>query len=396
MASWLTLVPGDTFAVYYSDDNVYHERLALWRLQDGVWFILTPDGDLYPEDLRCAGGDGPIRAKVKDRDFKYWSRVGGPAYRFASRLTDDDFKQRIREAYRQGLQEPAFDNNWRPAEILNMEGVRVSSSDFLGGLLVTRRLAGKQSGLAPVTGPASPGGTGFAAPCLHSLAPITRASHGKVWIATESLEGVMRGQSVEVDVATDVQFGDHTGLVSRNGCWLKVELIDRSEIEEFRKERDLYPSVNELRSSDMPDVKVEQEQAEDDGDARTLYVDYDEQGHRYKPWRKVCQEATECNFSDAPHEGPSTVLFLIKQMERNGGSPKLWLDLWSRSRGIAETDRVRHELRTWIAWIVDVRAPSAAVHTGLIFDPLHALWQDTAGLSSTGTRSLSADISLLL
>ena len=136
MASWLTLVPGDTLAVYYSDDKVYHERLALWRLQDAIWYILTPDNDVYPEDLRCAGGDGPTRVKIKDRDFKYWSRVGGPAYRFTSRPTDDEFKQRVREAFRQGLKQQGFDDRWRPSEILNMKGVRLAPGDFLGGLLV--------------------------------------------------------------------------------------------------------------------------------------------------------------------------------------------------------------------------------------------------------------------
>ena len=39
------------------------------------------------------------------------------------------------------------------------------------------------------------------------------------------------------------------------------------------------------------------------------------------------------------------MMFLIKQMERNGGSPKLWLEVWSRAKGIAEHDRAKHELR---------------------------------------------------
>ena len=103
MASWLTIVPGETLAVFYSDDTVYHERLVLWRLREGIWYILTPDFDLYAEDLRCAGGDGPSKVKIQGRDFRYWSRVGGPAYRFADRLSDEDFRGRIREAYREAL-----------------------------------------------------------------------------------------------------------------------------------------------------------------------------------------------------------------------------------------------------------------------------------------------------
>ena len=67
MASLLDLVPGQTAAVFYSDDNVWHERLLLWRFQDGTWYILTPDQDLYAEDLRCLGGDGPIKVKIRAR-----------------------------------------------------------------------------------------------------------------------------------------------------------------------------------------------------------------------------------------------------------------------------------------------------------------------------------------
>ena len=116
-----------------------------------------------------------------------------------------------------------------------MKGVRAASSDFLGGLLVPRRLAGKQTDLGSAAVLASEGVASLPAAYLHSLVRIARASQGKVWIATEGLAGVMRGQIVEVDAAPDVQLGDHTGLVSRNGCWLKVELVDQGEIEEFRK-----------------------------------------------------------------------------------------------------------------------------------------------------------------
>ena len=48
----------------------------------------------------------------------------------------------------------------------------------------------------------------------------------------------------------------------------------------------------------------------DEGDARTLFVDYDEQGLRHKPWRKVCLEAKEYASEDWGHEGPATVLYI--------------------------------------------------------------------------------------
>ena len=59
MASLANLLPGQILAVYYSDDVVWHERLLLYRHGPGCWFILTPDLDLYAEDLRMSGEDGP-------------------------------------------------------------------------------------------------------------------------------------------------------------------------------------------------------------------------------------------------------------------------------------------------------------------------------------------------
>lgn len=67
---------GLTLVVYYDDDVYWHERLVLWKLSDSVWYVLTPDLDLYGEDLSCSGCEGPSIVKVKGMDFKYWSRVG--------------------------------------------------------------------------------------------------------------------------------------------------------------------------------------------------------------------------------------------------------------------------------------------------------------------------------
>ena len=33
----------------YSDDDVWRERIAIWRVNDREWFVLTPDSDLHSE-----------------------------------------------------------------------------------------------------------------------------------------------------------------------------------------------------------------------------------------------------------------------------------------------------------------------------------------------------------
>ena len=81
-----------------------------------------------------------------------------------------------------------------------------------------------------------------------------------------------------------------------------------------------------------------------DDDSRTLWVDWDDQGQRYKEWRLVVSESREASFGDSPIEGPSSCLHLMKHWLRHGGSPRLWLDIWCRSKGISNHERVYHEL----------------------------------------------------
>ena len=55
-------------------------------------------------------------------------------------------------------------------------------------------------------------------------------------------------------------------------------------------------------------------------DLRTLWVDYDDQGCRYKEWRKVCVECRDVRLTDSPAEGPPTVLQLMRHMGRHKGA----------------------------------------------------------------------------
>ena len=55
---------GDYLGVDYVDDEVSHERLALWPLSDrnAKWVVRSPDGDEWAEDLSCVDPNfGPSR-----------------------------------------------------------------------------------------------------------------------------------------------------------------------------------------------------------------------------------------------------------------------------------------------------------------------------------------------
>ena len=47
-------------------------------------------------------------------------------------------------------------------------------------------------------------------------------------------------------------------------------------------------------------------------------------------------------------EGAATALRKCKGMERQGGDPRMWLEMWARGKGIGRNERVYHELEVLI------------------------------------------------
>ena len=158
----------------------------------------------------------------------------------------------------------------------------------------------------------------------------------------ETIDSYKLGDSVPVNPQRDLMVGQRTGLVQCLSGWLKVELVETEEAPEFMRSR--RPLQDQSSPPDPPKA-VEPEKAEPPCDARTLFVDTDEQGVRFKEWRLVVSESQLYSYEDWPHEGPATVHHLLKHVGKYGGDPKLWLELWCRQKNIAEQDRVKHELR---------------------------------------------------
>lgn len=159
-----------------------------------------------------------------------------------------------------------------------------------------------------------------------------------------------------MSLATDVQVGDRCALAFRQGTWVKVEMIKQEEAPDYAdKRRALFghPLASGLAKDASPTSKMKpaksgDDEPDDDKEVRTLWVDYDEHGERFKRWRDVCQECFTPTFSETPLEGPSTALHLVKFTERQGGDPRLWLQLWLRSKHIEQTDRTYHEMRVLV------------------------------------------------
>ena len=179
-----------------------------------------------------------------------------------------------------------------------------------------------------------------------------------VWVSSEPLGGLILGQEVSLNAETDVQCGPKHAMAFRRGDWVKVEMIAISEAADYAsKRRALFgqgasPGSGECPPNQVgvaPETKVAKtSQDDDDKEVRTLWVDYDEHGERFKRWRDVCCESYAPAFEEKPLEGPCTALHTIKHTERHGGDPRLWLQLWMRSKHIESGDRTYHEMKVLV------------------------------------------------
>ena len=68
-------------------------------------------------------------------------------------------------------------------------------------------------------------------------------------------------------------------------------------------------SESAAKAADGEVVEVEADGAED---ARTLAVEYDDQGERFRSWRDATRKCQEYSYPDWPHDGPQTALHLMK------------------------------------------------------------------------------------
>ena len=307
---------------------------------------LTPDDDMYVESLKCAGGEGPARMKGLVENRRLPRSLNARAYRFRQSFTDEMLKQ----VYRKGLKvaEEYLDKKLSPPPVvLNQEGAAVQTDAFFGGTFVTHRVTGR--GAAP-----GGGSTGGSPDSPKNAKKIVPAPSECVWLAAEPCPGVVLGQELSLNADNDVQVGDHTALALRSGIWIKAELVKITDVVGYAdRRRQLFASGQpEGRVASPPKNDVVAEAVEEDekphGDVRTLWVDFDEHGERFKRWRDVCRESFTPTYDAKPLEGPATALHIIKHMERHGGDPRLWLQMWLRSKRIETTDRIYHELKVLI------------------------------------------------
>ncbi|CAK9106636.1 Uncharacterized protein SCF082_LOCUS49674 [Durusdinium trenchii] len=325
------LTSGSRVLLWYSDDHVWHEALIGLVLGGEQVVMYTPDKDLYIESIGCKGLEGPIRLRGLKPDLGLPSRLRAPAYRFREIISDTLIKQVFRDSVKLAEREAGC-SVALPTHIVNHAGQRKTLEEFFGGSFVRSRQ------------PTPIGKLDKSSDSPKNAVKVQPALGDFVWLAAEPLGGLILGQEVSLNSETDVQVGTSCALALRKGVWVKVDMVKLSEVEGYAdRRRALFGVSSAAGSGECP-----QPGKGGSNDVRTLWVDFDEHGDRYKRWRDVCKESYTPSFDQTPLEGPTTGLHLIKHAERHGGDPRLWMQLWCRSKHIETTDRTFHEMKVLV------------------------------------------------
>eukprot|EP00971_Amphidinium_carterae_P332406 6466556-Amphidinium_carterae.2 len=279
---------GGYACVFYSDDHVWHQRLLLWKDKDFAsrWVIYTPDGDMYSEDF-AVNPEGITRGVLLNGGQDRPRCIRVEVYRF---------------------------------RILPSEG------EVSGLVSQARAILGAQA--VPQADIEACRADGTPCSVSHYLPAVVDVAQAGTWRVMDLVDGFRVGAEVPADCIV-AQF-QKVGLAMLGGKVVKVEQREGDEVRNWLEKTRKHVDLDKPEESDI----------------RTLAVEFDSGGKRYKSWRVVCEESYTEGLEQCPLEGPISVLSLAKHFEIHGSNPRDWLQNWSRDKGLDGSERVCHELRT--------------------------------------------------
>ncbi|CAK0819989.1 unnamed protein product, partial [Prorocentrum cordatum] len=349
------LLPGRLVAVKYPGEDLYHERVVFGPCARDLlgrvsrWEVLTPDHDKYDEDMTMEGDEGEAIVLLDDMG-NCPAGLRGRFYRFAgdrypSSQQIVDWARAQVDQIRAAGEEPLSMTHY-----IDHEGSRRP----LAGVGRRRRLGGPAP--LPAGGPEAPGGVAAAGGLVAldgdadgagaSVGPAGAVGLGAVRDATESSdEHETLGLEVTLRLG-DIAITSHDGLVHRHGGFLRVRSVPSSECVDFvaRLKARSTSAAAEPPAGALAIGGTKTPPIEADDDVRTLWVDYDESGNRFKSFKKAVQESREEPITAVEVQGPPGTLHLARFIERYGGGPRRWWQGFARDHGISKTDRVYHEM----------------------------------------------------
>ncbi|CAK0866856.1 unnamed protein product [Prorocentrum cordatum] len=344
------LAVGTLVRVSYTGETMDHTRVVLWpsrRLDQRrrvrgrhAYWVLSADGDVWEEDLSGRNAaTGPSGGSLLDQ------ATGDPPdgrrlYRFRARPSLDEVVELAAECRATMLRRGQAESEAPTSVVLADGAVRPGRDHF---------------------------------PWLEAPRP---------WVLTEPLPGMPIGTVVDPLPVGALRDGSRAlGLLPSCGRWARLEQVDEGKIVEWAAKRtkelvldlgagpDAMGAAEPVGGTETPPLGREARSAGGDrlgeklglaaeepaesaagkddayGDARTLWVDWDEQGERRKEFKRAVAESSNVKWDHHRLPADRTCLHTCKMMVNLSGSPRVWLERFLREKGIASTDRVAHELR---------------------------------------------------
>ena len=369
------MLPGSYVLLWYANDDVWHERAVLWKVGE-EWEVITPDDDKYLERI-TTGDEGPVKIIILPSSGVVPSSVTEDVYRFSSYPSEAEHNSRLRKSFELAKSTDG-DKLQLFSQVIGYDCEELASDKVVGRSGIPRRLTGKTGTAAPPAGaapslprlPVAPsrrlpltgrpaGESEVRNPWDDVVARVNVVPDGYMSVAAETVDSDLMpvGMEVMLDARRDFLIGRDMAMHSLGGDWLKCKLIKQADAFDFAAEVAGRYGVKAgggggPRGSHEPTftpAASEAGEGEAAEDVRTLAVDTDDQGERFKEWRVVLRESKGFAWSQVPVGlGVWTLLDTMKAMGRNNGDAQVWLSAWARLKKIEETDRVMHELRTLV------------------------------------------------
>ena len=325
-AFWSELLPGGYLVVFYSDDNVWHERVLLAEADSQHWVIETPDGDMYVENVACTSPeDGPCRAVALDETGELPVFLRGRTYRFKDFYNDATLLIKMKDAaelaVEMGFERPSHTvyldalGERRPLPVARVGGRRRGKGPPLPALALPPEeahvgppLEGPGLALPLGDGPPAEEVGGTDTPRKDEEPPLELTSSR--WVAMETRGSVKRGDDLKVKEG-DKLLGDRVlhklpdGQVV-TGC-----------------------PAHSLAA--LGDVRA----AGDGADARVLSpVVYDAGGRRWSEFAAAVSRMRVEPMDDFPLEGERSALWLFQYVRDHGGTFDARQTKWAMEQGI--------------------------------------------------------------
>ena len=281
---------------YYHGDKYWHERLLIGHLEGDFWYICTPDGDMYDEQISSDNPDlVAMRAGAGAGGRQRPTGLGPLVHVFKymidskrARLFAEGTPHLKAERKRRGL----------PAEIDD--------------------------------------------PPEKSKA-ILPAAEGS-WVLAEAAGSLKIGDAIDPSTSL-VRIGD-AGLDIIDDKVRQIRWLagGKKIHDDFIKSRTAEIRA-QLSACDAAAVESGWQQAVNmaDEDVRTLSVKFGVDGSRRRTFRESLEEMEEAPFDDWPLEGPRTCQWVVREISRLAEGPRAQHSLWLRGSKIPDGDRAGYE-----------------------------------------------------